>query len=42
LKSRIEERFSRAYGTGIEVGSPAAEAAGYYQTSLRDERLETE
>jgi len=29
LKSRIEARFSGAYGTGSEVGPPAAEAAGY-------------
>jgi histidyl-tRNA synthetase len=29
LKSRIEARFGGAYGTGSEVGPPAAEAAGY-------------
>ena len=29
MKSRIEARFSGAYGTGSEVGPPAAEAAGY-------------
>ncbi len=30
-------RFSRAYGTGLVTGlGPAAEAAGYYQRSLRD------
>lgn len=29
--------FSRASGTNPAVRQPAAEAAGYYQTSLRDE-----
>jgi len=33
-------RFSRAYGTGSMAVSPAAEAAGYYQRSLRERAWE--